>query len=298
MPLVSARVPVRAPRSVKLPTPPAVLLPLNDFAGGLCRCMVQKGQPVLLGEMIGQAGPGGASVHASVSGTVRAVSAGAVVIESDPRQKLHPACTPLLCPSDDQLRQRTSVMGLLTADGRPLLPDKGCRILVLSLLARDGREPEALSLFAPDQVFCGLHLAQQLWSPGRTVVFYDRRRPASGALARALCRHGEVLPADGRYPGGEPQILRRRLCGLAGKDPGITLLDAQSAVSLYEAVYLGQPLIHRQTVLAGAGPGAPVSVDAPLGAAMGHLLSAAGIVRSDSRPLRKDSRLVIPIDPG
>ena len=76
------RVPLSSVAAAAVPAPGAVLLYLDDFAGGLCRPVVAEGQTVRLGDPVGVS-DGGAWVHASVSGTVRAVRTGALIVEND-----------------------------------------------------------------------------------------------------------------------------------------------------------------------------------------------------------------------
>ena len=71
-----------APLRPTVPPPPAVMLFLDDFCGGLCHCLVSQGQTVRLGEPVGSSSCG-AAVHAPISGVVRAVGSGALVIEND-----------------------------------------------------------------------------------------------------------------------------------------------------------------------------------------------------------------------
>lgn len=282
----------RSPRQLTLPQPPAVMLPLKDYAGGFCRCLVKKGQCVLLGQCIALPENAGAAVHASVSGTVRAVSQSAVVIENDFRNTPAPDLPPTVLPDRETLSHRIAVSGLLSAEAVPLLPHMPCKTLVLSLLPRDQGEPDPMTLYTAEQVFGGLRLAKQLWSPSRTVILRDRRNPTAGVLAKSFGDGAEILAADGRYPGGEPQTLRRRLCGFTAKQPELLLLDAHGAAGIFEAVYLGQPLIRRQLIVAGNSR--PVAVSVPLGTAVGYILTAAGFSSNDSRPVGKADRLVLP----
>lgn len=297
MPAVSSPVPRSQLSWLHLPPPPAVMLSMKDCRGGLCQCLVKKGQSVLQGQCIGLPVSGGAAVHASVSGIVRAVSPGAVVIENDFHDT--PAADAAALAESDMsaLSSQISEAGLLTADGLPLLPGTACRVLVLSLLPRDPGVPDPLQMYAADRVFAGLRLARQLWSPASVVILRDRRCLTSGVLARSFGGNAEIISADGRYPGGKFHTLRRRLWGNPGRDTDILILDAQSAAGIYDAVYLGQPYISKLMVLTGPSLPQPLAVNVPLGTAEGHVLSAAGIPHDSTRPVDKTHRLLLPF-PG
>jgi Na+-translocating ferredoxin:NAD+ oxidoreductase RnfC subunit len=243
--------------------PAAVLLSLKDHHGGFCSCMLQKGQQVLQGQRIGLPQAGGAAVHASVSGTVRAVSAAAVVIENDFRNTPAPDCVPLEDPDGDALTEKVANAGLLTADRQPLLPALPCRFLVLSLLPQNSGEPDPLQLYGIDSIFGGLRLARQLWQPKELVIFWDKRCRSSGVLAKSFGGDALLLPMDSRYPGAEPQVLRKKLWSL-GMSRDCLLLDGAGAAGLYEAVWLGQPWIRKTIVLRRDGRAAQV----PLGTAL------------------------------
>lgn len=252
-------------RWIQLPPPAAVLLPLKDHCGRFCRCAVQKGQYVFQGQCIGIPAFGGAAVHASVSGTVRAVNAAAVLIENDFRNAPAPDCVPLEDAHGDALPDRVANAGLLTADGQPLLPALPCCHLALTLLPRNAGEPDPLQLYGVDRVFGGLRLARQLWQPKKTVIFRDKRCHSTGVLAKSFCADALLQAADSRYPGGEPQNLQRRLWTM-GMEQDCLLLDAAAAAGIFDAVWLGQPWI-RKIVFFGKDRQA---AEVPLGSALGQ----------------------------
>lgn len=267
--------------SLNVPPPPAVMLYLDDFCGGRCRCLVRTGDHVALGQPIGQPDGNGAAVHASVSGTVRAVGGGAVVIENDFRNTPAPGAEPLASMDEaapEELHRRLNGSGILTWECRPLRlwAERPCHVLALNLLPRDPWD--CLPVEPPDRVLGGLRALIHAARPRRTVVLWDRRRPETGQW---LLRYGvpaESIPADGRRP-----FPAERLTGCA-PEPGMTLddlgclmVDAQGAAAVWEALYWGQPCVRRQVLLTGPRPHDAVFLQAPLGTAVCHLLSAAGI---------------------
>lgn len=269
--------------SIDVPPPPAVMLYLDDFCGGRCRCLVRSGDRVSLGQPIGQPEGNGAVVHASVSGTVRAAGGGAVVIENDFRNTPPPGAEPLTTLDEaslPSLRQRLNASGILTAEGRPLLFPAGwtCHVLALNLLPQDPPEQALLTPDTLDRVFGGLRALIRAAQPRRTLVIWDRRKPETGELLRRYGVPAESLPADGRKPfplyrltGHAPEP------GAALDDLGCLVLDAQGAAAVWEALYWGQPYLRRQVLITGPRPNTAVSLTTPLGTAVCHLLSAARI---------------------
>lgn len=268
-------------RSVDVPPPPAVMLYLDDFCGGRCRCLVRTGDRVLQGQQIGAADGIGAAVHASVSGVVRAVGGGAVVIENDFRNAPAAETEPLSTLDDAApacLRQRLFSSGILTAEDKPLwLPaDRPCHVLALNLLPRDNADTAALTWEAPDRVFGGLRALMRILQPRRTLVLWDRRCPDLGQL---LLRYG--VPAEPLAVDGRRAFPVQQLTGHV-PEPGVTLtdlgclvVDAQGAAAVWDALYCGQPFLRRQVLLTGPRQGQAISLIAPLGTAVCHLLAAA-----------------------
>ena len=83
--------------------PAQVVIPMSMHIGAPCKPVVQKGDTVTIGQMIGATAGLGAPIHASVSGTVVAVEPRpgtggvptlSVVIENDFQNTLSPDCKP------------------------------------------------------------------------------------------------------------------------------------------------------------------------------------------------------------
>ncbi len=267
--------------SVDVPPPSAVMLYLDDFCGGRCRCLVRTGDRVLQGQQIGEADGIGAAVHASVSGIVRAIGGGAVVIENDFRNAPAAETEPLPTLDDAApacLRQRLFSSGILTAEDKPLrLPaDRPCHVLALNLLPRDNADTAALTWEAPDRVFGGLRALMRILHPRRTLVLWDRRCPD---LGRLLLRHG--VPAEPLAVDSRRAFPIQRLTGHVPEpdvtltDLGCLVVDAQGAAAVWDTLYRGQPFLRRQVLLTGPRQGEAISLIAPLGTAVCHLLAAA-----------------------
>ncbi|MBQ9924736.1 MAG: RnfABCDGE type electron transport complex subunit C, partial [Clostridia bacterium] len=89
----------------QLPPPELVILPMSMHIGAPCQPMVAVGDHVCLGQMIAQAqAPVSAPIHATVSGTVKAIgpkehSSGvmmnSIVIENDYQDEIDPSIAPI-----------------------------------------------------------------------------------------------------------------------------------------------------------------------------------------------------------
>ena len=254
----------------------AVLLYLDDFAGGLCRPVVAEGQTVRLGDPVGVS-DGGAWVHASVSGTVRAVRAGALIVENDFRSTPGRSVEPLSSlegVAREPVLRRLSRAGLLTADGAPL-PEKlqPCHALALTVLT----EAEAAVYFALlHQVLGGVRAMGRLVQPRKLLLFYDRRfRPVEKA-ARRLQFPVEAVAVDGAAPELDQRLTGRRLdAGVTWGNLGCLVFSPREAAALFAAIYLGQPYVQQAVAISGPGRQEWTVRMAPLGTSAAHLLAAA-----------------------
>ena len=104
--------------------PAQVVIPMSMHIGAPCKPTVQKGDTVLVGQMIGATAGLGAPIHASVSGTVVAVEPRpgtggvptlSVVIENDFQNTLSPDCKP-----------RENVDALSSQEIIDIIRDAGC----------------------------------------------------------------------------------------------------------------------------------------------------------------------------
>lgn len=268
---VSAAVPF-----VAVPPPPAVMISLRSYRGDPCRRLVSKGDTVLQGQPIGQPPEGGAWVHAPVSGTVRAVSETAVVIENDFRQTPLADIAPIPSPEELHprfLRRRLSLAGILTAETRPLplWKESICKLLVLSLLPQEASEPDPMLLFPSDRVFGGLRLLKTLLQPQKTVIVSCRQYALSGALALAFGHGAELLSLDIR---SQDAALRRLTGHPTTESARVLSVTPRTCAAVWDAAWLDQPMISQTVLIGGPGLCAPVAVRVPLGTAAAHILTA------------------------
>ena len=95
--------------TVKMPVPKHVVIPMQMHIGAPAEPVVKKGDPVMVGTLIGKAGGFvSADIHSSVSGTVldvapmrmvNGVVCKAVAIQTDGNQTVDPGCVPPPSPT-------------------------------------------------------------------------------------------------------------------------------------------------------------------------------------------------------
>ena len=225
------------------PLPSQVVIPMVQHIGKPCTPLVKAGEPVKLGQKIGDAEGLSATIHASVSGTVAAVEPRphpsgravlSVVIDNDyqdtPAQALEPHATHEgLSPNDIlSIIREAGIVGMggatfptdikaVTAQGRVdtiLVNACECEPYITA--------DDALLCSYPEQIFRGLAALDAALHPDRRVIAVEDNKSEAIAILR---RHlpdwpgVELAVLPTRYPqgGGETAYPGRyRPAGAAG----------------------------------------------------------------------------------
>ena len=288
------------------PTPAEVVIPLHQSIGGMPHPLVQVGQLVKKGQLIG--GPDGnvsAAVHASTSGSVKAVemrlmphssglSALCVVIAPDGRDEWAP-CTPVPWRSipPDEVRDALRDAGVVGLGGAvfpshlKISPGKAGHLQTLVI---NGAECEPYITCddmqmreRPEGILKGAAILRELTKAARVLIGIEDNKPeAIAAMRAALARLNEeridIVPVPTRYPAGGAKQLIRVLTGIEvphGKrstDYGVQCFNTATAHAVWEALELGRPLISRIVTVAG-NVGQPRNFDVRFGVPMHEVIS-------------------------
>jgi len=267
---------------VELSAPPRVIIPLSQHIGAPAKALVQKGDHVKIGQLIGEAGGFvSAPVHASVSGTVVAVQScilangaqsPAVVIDNDYKEEwveLTPSDHPetLSGPELAQIVRDAGIVGLGGATfptAVKLSPAKGKTIEKLII---NGAECEPyltadhrLMLEKPAEIIDGLHLMMLALDVKEAVIGVENNKPDAIEALRAAAAAIEGITVKAlpvRYPqGGEKQLVyaitRRKVpCGGLPLDVGCVVCNVGTVYAIDQAIRKGMPLIQRITTVGG-----------------------------------------------
>jgi electron transport complex protein RnfC len=288
----------------EMPLLPHYVVPLRQHIGAPARPLVQAGDTVLRGQMIGAPeGYVSTAVHAPTSGRVVAVEPHAVphpsglfdlcvVIESDGEDRsieFQPLDWRNLDPS--ALRNRIREMGLAGLGGAVFpsyikLNPSGQTIHTLIL---NGAECEPwitcddrLMRERAAEIVQGMEIMAHTLGAKTLIVGIEDNKPEALAAMRAAAPSGvEVVSVPTLYPSGGGKQLTQILTGIEtptggrSTDVGIQVFNVGTAYSLYRAVHLGEPLLSRVVTVTGhvANPG---NFEARIGTAMADLLAAAG----------------------
>ena len=135
----------------------------------------------------------------------------------------------------------------------------------------------------PERVVGGLRVVLQILQPKRAAIGIEQNKPEAIAAISAVLGSGiELLPLHVRYPqGAEKQLIQTVTgrCVPPGGLPahvGCAVFNAATCAAIYDAVYLGLPLVRRAVTVTGSAIAKPGNFLAPIGTAYSDLVEAAG----------------------
>jgi electron transport complex protein RnfC len=262
-----------------------LVIPLHQSIGGPPRPLVKAGDRVLKGQRIGDAdGNVSSAVHASTSGTVRAVemrrmphtsglSAMCVILEPDGRDEWierRPFDFRAAGPARtrDFLRD-AGVVGLGGAVFPSHLKLNAGKQGRLDALVLNGAECEpfitcddVLMRERAAAILQGAALMREILAAGSVLIGIEDNKPQAIAAMEAAARTlGDaairIVTVPTRYPAGGAKQLIRVLTGIEvphgerSTDYGVQCFNVGTAYAIHEAIELGQPLISRIVTVAG-----------------------------------------------
>jgi len=291
-----------------LPLSPLYVVPLRQHIGSPAQAVVQAGDRVLRGQLIGRPeGHISVGVHAPTSGRVLAVEPRpvahpsgladtCVVIEADGEDaavELHPL--DWLDMEPGELRGRLREMGLAGLGGAVFPsfiklkpgPDGKTPILILN-----GAECEPwitcddlLMRERAAEVLAGGAIMQRLLGARELLVGVEDNKPEAIAALRAAAVQAdipaEIVSVPTLYPMGGGKQLTRALTGRITPSGGLSthvgvqVFNVGTAYSLWRAITLGEPLLSRVVSVTGH-VAAPGNFEARLGTPIEALIRAAG----------------------
>ncbi len=265
----------------RFPDPETVVIPLSMHAGAPSNPVVQVGDTVKVGQVIGeQAGFISAPVHSSVSGTVTAIENHghatrgeclSVVIKSDGKNTLHESVKPhkdLDSLTPDEIIEIVRDSGIVGMGGAgfptsvKLKPNKPIDAVLLNgcecepLLTADHR---VLLEFADDVIF-GLKAIVKTVDAKKGIIVIEDNKPDAIELLQAKTAgldNIEVVVAKTKYPQGAEKMLIKRVMGRQvprgglPADVGAVVSNISTTKAISAAIQKGMPLVERVVTVTG-----------------------------------------------
>ncbi len=288
-----------------------LVFPMKMHTGVPATACVKVGDKVKVGTLIGKGrGYISAHIHSSVSGRVRCIEerqsfrgkSTAVVVDNDRRdeeERLEPLeqdTTP------EKFFERLRDAGLTGKGGagfpthvklNPQNSDGQRRILI------NGVECESYSttdhrviLEYPEEILRATEWMRRLFHARHNVIAVEDDKPdAIERLQRTAndlhYRDIEIREVKGLYPQGDQGTLYRTVFGREipfGKNPndiGLLTANVSTVKAVYDAVFLGRPLVERVITVTGPAIAEPQNVLSRIGTPVRELIAFCGGLRSE-----------------
>ncbi|MBI3221514.1 MAG: electron transport complex subunit RsxC [Nitrosomonadales bacterium] len=291
------------------PLPSKLVIPFHQHVGNIAKPLVQAGDRVLKGQMIGRPQDGlSSAVHASTSGTV-------VSIEMD--VVAHASGLPDLCAiivpdgkdewvplqgldyrsaSADEVRSALRMAGVVGLGGATFPSDLKLRSgkSKVKTLVLNGAECEPyitcddmLMRERAAEIIRGAEIMRHVLGAEEVLIGIEDNKPeAIAAMQQAAATstdHMEVIAVPTLYPGGGAKQLIRVLTGIevaAGvrsTELGVQCFNVATALSTYRAIQLGEPLLSRIVTVTGNISDAQ-NFEVLIGTPVNELVALAGVL--------------------
>ena len=290
------------------PATDVVVLPMQQHIGAPCLPLVKKGDTVTMGQKIGDNQGLCVPVHASVSGTVKAVELRphtngskvmSVVIENDHQYTLCPDIQPRTPETVEKLTaqelmdiiRQAGIVGM----GGAAFPthvklSSGLGKVDTIIVNVSECEPyivadDRLCREFPEEVVSGLKIVMKVLGLPTAHIAIESNKPQAAAALRGVLTQSDgitvdVLPA--KYPQGAEKQLIKAVTGRevpSGGLPaavGCAVFNSATCKAIHDAVYLGMPLIRRIVTVSGDIILEPKNLMVPLGVDFNTLIDACG----------------------
>lgn len=297
-----------AKASIKEAAPPKqAIIPLSQHIGAPCNCVVEVGQEVKKGQLIGEPTAFvSAPVHSSVSGKVVEITqvpnamgrlVQAVIIENDGKEEWtqlqdNPDYMNL---SPEELKEKIKNAGIVGMGGATfpthvkLSPPKEKPIDVVII---NGAECEPyltadhrLMVENPEEVIEGLKILMKILGVTKGYIGIENNKPdAIQKMTEAASKESniEVKALQVKYPQGAEKMLIKAIvdrevpAGGLPMDVGVVVQNVGTAVAIYEACRYGKPLIERIVTVTGRGVKEPGNLKARIGTPIRQLIEECG----------------------
>ena len=300
----------------QLAPPAVVVIPMSMHFGAPCTPLVKVGDHVKVGQKIGEFHGLGAPIHASVSGTVKAVeprpySMGgnmmSVVVENDFQDELSEE---VKAPADpdaltvDEMIEIVKNAGIVGMGGAtfPTHVKISSGIGKVDTVIINGAECEPYitgdhrtMLERPEEIIGGATYLAKMFGVDKVVIGVEvNKQNGIDAMNKVIAEKKApvtVEPLRCRYPqGGEKQLCQ----AITGKQVppgglpaniGCAVFNINTTCAVYRAITQGMPVVKKIVTVSGSGVVEPKNIECPIGTPVSNLLDACGGVKDGSYKL-------------
>lgn len=285
-----------------------MVYPLSQHIGAPAKPLVKKGDRVLAGQKIAEAGGFvSANIHSSVSGTVKCIEprltpggnkVESIVIENDGEiqtVEFEENDTDLEEMSREDILDSIREAGIVGMGGAGFpthvkLSPKNIDAIDTIIVNGSECEPYLTSdyrrmLEEPEKIIEGLEIVLRLFPNASGIIAIENNKPKAIELLREKTKDHEKIKINvmkTKYPeGAERQLIyantgRYINSSMLPADAGCIVHNIDTMTAIYEAVRLGIPLIDRIVTVTGDAIVDPKNYKVLIGTNMQELIDAAG----------------------
>ncbi len=294
----------------ELPPPERVIIPLSMHIGAPAQIAVKRGDPVKIGQIIGESGGFISSpVHASVSGEVASVGplphpsgkhSTAVEIANNCKDEItrfKPLDKSWREAAPGEIIQKIASCGIVGMGGAgfpthvKLSPPSEKKIDTLIINCAEC-EPYLTSdyrliLEKTNEILCGMLILKKTLGAKTAYIGIEDNKPEAieaikKAMADARFDGVKIAKLQTKYPqGGEKQLInaitkREVPSGGLPMDVGCVVQNTGTSYAVWDAVCNGTPLYQRIVTIAGSGVAKPANLLVRIGTPISHVLNHCG----------------------
>lgn len=293
--------------AIPFPAPDTVVIPMSQHIGAPCIPLVKKGDHVTVGQKIGDNQGLCVPVHASVSGEVVAVEPRphvggtlvlSVVIKNDFQDTPSPDMTPRESIDSLSAAELTNIIheAGIVGMGGAMFPthvkiSSGLGKVDTIIINAAECEPyitadDRLIRETPERLIGGTRILMKALSLEKAYIGIEKNKPEAIQVLQNLIGSSSdltLLPLRTRYPQGAEKQLIQSVTGRQVPPGGLpaavgcAVFNAATAAAVYDAVYLGLPLVRRGVTVTGRAIAEPKNFIVPIGTSFEALIEACGV---------------------
>ena len=301
-------------KTVSMPVPSTVTIPMSMHIGGPCEPLVKMGDLVKVGKKIGESNaPFSAPIHASVSGKVKQVTefrnalgmvSKAVVIESDGEQAISEEVKVPVVNSREEFIAAVKESGVVGLGGAgfpthiKLNPKNLDQIDTLVINAAEC-EPYITSDYrecmeSPEDIIEGINVVKKWLNIKNAYIGIESNKPASIKLLGELSEKHEgidVVELKAQYPQGAEKVIiysttgRIVNDGQLPADAGVIVLNVTTVSFIAKYLKTGMPLVSKRLTVDGTGANKGMNVIVPLGTPIKDVFEFCGGLKADCKKI-------------
>lgn len=293
-----------AMHSVAVPPPDRVVIPLQMHSGGVTVPVVQPGDHVYRGQVIGaEQFKVGVPIHATVSGTVKSIEdvvilgrkTSCVIIDSDGKMEMDPTIAPPKAENLDEFLAALRASGIVGLGGAAYPTwaklDALHKSKVRTFLINGAEcEPYLTSdtrtmLENGEDVRRGVELLKKFSGAEEYVIGIEKNKPEAIAHMNEIFADDpqtRVMVLDSVYPQGAKQVFLYNVSGLvveAGQrlaSLGALIINVTTLACVGRYFEDGVPLLDRCVTVDGSAVAKPGNFIVPVGTTVRYILEQAG----------------------